>query len=559
MTVIAVEPGSPGYGGAQQAPATTAKGIYQRLASDREPYLQRARVASSLTIPSLIREQGSNSSSTLPTPFQSVGSRGVNNLAEKLTMAVMPPNAPFFKFVIQPYAADAVSGVPNAESQIQANLRKAEAAIDAAIETSGARAAVNEAMLHVVVAGSAVLALPLEDDDDEDPRVYHLDQFVLERTPAGRVTQLVLLDVVSESAMEPEHLALVRKPQVASVSDQVNLARTDKLHELYTWCRWNQAGEVWECDQWLDAVLVPDSGVKYKPDQFPYFPLRLKKSSSENYSRSYVEEYLGDLISLEGLTQAIVEGSAAAARIIYTVNPAGMTDINAISGKPNGAYVAGRAEDITAVGLNKFNDFKVAAETASTIEQRLSLAFMLASAVQRDAERVTAEEIRAMIGELEQAMGGVYTLFSRELQLPLVSYFKQKLTKAKQLPAMPKRVIRPVVVTGIDALGRGNDLQRIQMASSTADQVLGPGQQAHYLNPLEAMRRVYNAAGIRTDGLILTDAELAQSQNRGTLQELTGKLGPAAIQALSRAQQSRAQANEQQPAQPVQPANPQAQ
>ncbi|WP_416142518.1 portal protein [Escherichia coli] len=42
------------------------------------------------------------------------------------------------------------------------------------------------------------------------------------------------------------------------------------------------------------------------------------------------------------------------------------------------------------------------------------------SAVQRTGERVTAEEIRYVASELEDTLGGVYSILSQELQLPLV-------------------------------------------------------------------------------------------------------------------------------------------
>ena len=41
----------------------------------------------------------------------------------------------------------------------------------------------------------------------------------------------------------------------------------------------------------------------------------------ECYGRGRVEEFIGDLKSLEALSQALVEGSAAAAKVVFTVSP----------------------------------------------------------------------------------------------------------------------------------------------------------------------------------------------------------------------------------------------
>ena len=67
----------------------TAKERYLKLQSEREHYLDRAEECSELTIPSLIKPDGFTSSSELYNPFQSVGARGVNNLASKLLLLLL--------------------------------------------------------------------------------------------------------------------------------------------------------------------------------------------------------------------------------------------------------------------------------------------------------------------------------------------------------------------------------------------------------------------------------------------------------------------------------------
>jgi hypothetical protein len=84
-----------------QDKAGYAHGIYTTLSADRWSFLDRARTASQITIPSLLPEQGHTGSSILPTPYQSIGAEGVNNLASKLLLSLLPPNSPFFRLVIK--------------------------------------------------------------------------------------------------------------------------------------------------------------------------------------------------------------------------------------------------------------------------------------------------------------------------------------------------------------------------------------------------------------------------------------------------------------------------
>ena len=60
------------------------KGMYEQGFSQRESYLNRARECAKLTIPTLIRDEGSSWATTFETPFQSIGARGANHLASKL-------------------------------------------------------------------------------------------------------------------------------------------------------------------------------------------------------------------------------------------------------------------------------------------------------------------------------------------------------------------------------------------------------------------------------------------------------------------------------------------
>lgn len=509
----------------------SCKAIYDALATDRDLYLERARKVCKLTIPRLVPENGANASTTMPAPFSSVGTRGVNNLASKLMMALFPPNAPFFKFKVEPYLADKMADLSTEQTNIQAeieqNLVKAEEAVQTEIETSGFRVVAHEAMLHLLVSGNTLVFWP---DEEIRPKLYHLDQYVVERDPMGKAVRIITLEKLSEATLPDEvHEQLVAS-QPTETRDSLN-----RSYDLFTHAEWSSGGgkkPYWTVYQECRGVRIAGSDATYSEDSFPYLPLRGSHCSGEHYSRSYGEEYLGDLLSLEGLSQSIVEGSAAMARGLFLVNPAGTTDINTLSNKPNWGFAEGNAADVTVLRVDKFADFRVAAETAKSIEQRLALAFLLNSSVQRQAERVTAEEIRFMAQELESALGGVYSLLSIEFQLPLINLLVYRMGKAKRLPKLPKKVVKPSVVTGIEALGRGNDLNRLREAFGTAKEIYGPEVAQQYTNPREGYTRIFTAAGVRAEGLVRTAEEIAQAQQQAQVQHAAETFGPEAIRQM---------------------------
>lgn len=81
----------------------TARARYSKLETIRQPYLDRARDSAEFTIPSLMVRDGYGSSTKLYTPYQGIGARGLNNLASKLLLALLPPNQPFFRLSLDEF------------------------------------------------------------------------------------------------------------------------------------------------------------------------------------------------------------------------------------------------------------------------------------------------------------------------------------------------------------------------------------------------------------------------------------------------------------------------
>ena len=79
-------------------------------------------------------------------------------------------------------------------------------------------------------------------------------------------------------------------------------------------------------------------------DKNAFIPLRYTSIDNADYGRGFIEEYIGDLRSLEALYRAIVEGSAAASKVLFLVKPNGSTRLKTLSESPNGAIREGNAE-----------------------------------------------------------------------------------------------------------------------------------------------------------------------------------------------------------------------
>lgn len=481
----------------------SAAGLYARLESDRITFLDRARDCSKYTIPTLIPPSGHSSATKYYTPFQGVGARGVNNLASKLLLALLPPNSPFFRLQIDDFTMEQLTQQEGMRAQVEEGLNKIERAVQSEIEAGAVRVSAFEAMKHLLVSGNALLYMP----DAGGMRVFPLEKYVVRRDPMGAVLDIVVKEVVSPATLPSDIQQMLGYDEAdTDYHDKVSNAKTC---DVYTHVQFVKGG--WEVHQEIKGMIVPGSEGSYPKDKTAWIPVRFTKVDGENYGRGYVEEYLGDIKSLEGLSQAIVEGSAAAAKVLFLVNPNGTTSQQTLAEADNGGIVEGNAQDVSVLQLNKYNDFRVALETINTINERLSYAFLLNSAVQRNGERVTAEEIRYMAGELEAALGGIYSILSQEFQLPLVNRVMFAMERKKKLPVLPKGTVKPVIVTGMEALGRGHDMSKLQAFFEAAAMV---AQLPPEINKEDALKRLGTSLGIDMKGLVKSAEDLAAEQQQ---------------------------------------------
>ena len=510
----------------------TAQSLYSKLEGKRYQYVDRARQCSKLTLPYIMPDEGFGAHSRLETPFQGIGARGVNNLASKLLLALLPPNAPFFRLNVDAKGLADEGAPAELVTEIETALQQVEESVMDEISRETYRTALHEALKHLIVSGNALVYLP----EEGGMRVFHLDRFCVERDPMGNILYICTKEELSHMSLSPEMKQLAGAEGGEGADDVVH---------LYTAvCRKENGWQVW---QEINGNKIPDSEGLYALDKNPFIPLRFSRIDGEDYGRGYVEEYLGDLQSLESLQRSLVEGSAAAAKVLFLVNPNGTTRAKTLAESPNGAIAQGNAADVSVLQLNKFNDFRIVQEAIVKIEERLGHAFLLTSGVVRNAERVTAEEIRMLGQELETAIGGLYSLLSVELQMPLVNRLMAVMNKKRKLPKLPKDIVNPVIITGVEALGRGHDLQKLDLFLAGAAQVVGPEAVAQYLSVGEYFKRRATSLGIKTAGLVKSDEQMAQEAQQAQMMQMTEKLGPSGIKAMSdqaKAQQEQTQSEE---------------
>jgi len=481
---------------------SSAASRYSKLASDRTIFLDTARDCAALSLPYLLTPTGVVNGQKLPTPWQSIGAKGVNVMASKLMLSLFPVNTTFFKLQIND---GKLASDPNLDatikSEIDLSLSKMERVVMQHIAESQDRVILHQAMKHLIVTGNVLVYM-----GSKGVKLYPLDRFVVVRDGEGQPTEIITVESIDRQFL-PEQFQLakttVNHTGDNTVTPDVDVTVGDGEAAVYTWAKLKDGQ--WRWRQEVDGEIVPQSEGKSPKTTTPWLPLRFNVVDGEDYGRGRIEEYLGDLKSLEGLMQAMVEGSAAAAKVVFLVSPSATVKPSTLAKAGNGAITQGRAEDVTAVQVQKQADFASAYQMITQLVQRLSEAFLVLSV--RQSERTTAEEIRATQQELNEQLGGIYGNLTAELLRPYLQRKLFILQRSGELPKLPKGVVFPTVVAGIEGIGRGQDRESLMMFLTTISQSMGPEMMMMFINPEEAIKRLAAAQGIDTLKLVKTNEE----------------------------------------------------
>ena len=484
-----------------------AKERYNQLSSGRTQFLDMAVECSELTLPYLVtRDDNYKGKRTLQQPWQSVGAKAVVTLAAKLMLATLPPQTSFFKLQVRDDKLGETLD-PNMRTELDLSFSKIERLIMDFIAASNDRVVVHQALKHLIVSGNALVFM-----GKDGLKHYPLQRYVVNRDGNGNVIEIVTKEIISRKVLG------IEKSKLDPSNNDEGPNEDDA--EVYTCVKMDQGSGRWIWHQEVDDMVLEGSRSTAPKNASPWLVLRFNTVDGEDYGRGRVEEFIGDLRSLDGLSQALVEGASVASKVIFLVSPSATTKPGTLAKAGNGAIIQGRPEDVGVVQVGKTADFATAANLAAAIERRILEAFLVMNI--RNAERVTAEEVRLTQLELEKSLGGLFSLLTVEFLVPYLNRTLLILQRSNQIPRLPKDVVRPKIVAGINSLGRGQDNESLTRFIQTVAQTLGPEALVKYIDPSEAIKRLAAAQGIDVLNLVRTAEQLEQMKQMAQ-QDMTNK------------------------------------
>jgi hypothetical protein len=430
----------------QQTHAKTAASRWSQLDGKRRSFITRCEQYADLTIAKLCTPEGYNQNSQeLSRDFQSVGAQAVNHLANKIMLALFAPSRPFFRLDPTDKLLAQIIELGLTEEQLALSFSQAEKKAIKALDRMAMRPKLYEAVKNLIVLGNVLLEL-----EDDNARVIGIKKYVTRRSASGKLIEAIVRDQVEFSELSEEVQAEARAQGLRANPDQ------EVSH--YRWIRRLSSGD-YEMTQHVDTIeLSKTFNGKWSEQKLPFRFLTWDMGDDADYGTGLVEDYKGDFVGLSMLSVAQIQGAILSSEFRWLVNPAGFTNPIDFMNSANGSALPGVLNDIQLVQSGKSADLMVIKDVSAEYVNRIGRGFLLGSAVTRDAERVTAEEIRMQAQELETSLGGAYSRLAVDFQMPMAYWLMAMVDMA-----IEGSDVEPSIVTGMDALSRGGDLEEMKM------------------------------------------------------------------------------------------------
>lgn len=490
----------------------TASSEWSHLHTKRTGLVDRSERLAEITIPSVMPDDSYDSGrDALTNGVTSLGSQCVTHLTNKLMMTMFSASRPFFRLAMTEREADEMAGNLNISvDDLTDALAQGERDALLQLEMSGSREGLYEAMNHLVVVGNILMDLRSKESVEFIP----LKEYVVRRARNGKPLTIIIKQEVMHCELDED---------VLDVIDPKRIGNPEQQRCTYTWCR-REKGKM-KITQHVDDYELPYAkfGSNHEIDDCPLLPLTWRLPIGQHYGVGRVEDYFCDFGTHETVSEALSDGAIMASQFRWLQSPTGITRPEDFQNSRNGDVIPGMANDLALVFANVGQQLNTVLAISQQFEKRLGQGFLLNSAVTRDAERVTAEEIKLQANELESSLGGVYSRLSGDVQGPLAKWLMRKADLS-----IKGTKLRPVVVTGLDALSRNADLERLlQFLQDVTSLSQIPPQTAAMLQTANIIADMAAGVGVNKRRYVASDDEIKQRMQQIQQQQMQGSGDPA--------------------------------
>ena len=460
---------------------------WNELNTARSGLMSRLRGYASVTLPVLLLPDNiDQTSSSIQYDWTSMGAQAVNNLSNRFALNLFRPGVPFFRLDASPALQKQLVEQGAAPASIREILVEAEQQGMRVMDREALRPQIVSAFEQLIVLGNTLM------DTEESLDFINLDNYVLRRSLKGKAVELLT------------HYKVLRDELEDDVAAVVTHKREDEYVEFVKHYRFEKGR--WYLKQYVDQYYIPGKDQDWSEDTFPLHPLSWRLAKGQNYGTGLVEDYSGDFSTLSNLSESEVKLALLMSDYRWLVSYASGTNPEDFKRTRTGDAMMGKEGDVAIVSAGAMGqNLQYVSASAERVVRRIGAGFMLGTAITRDAERVTAEEVRQQVQELEVALGGAYSRLAVDMQLPIVKYLM-----AKVKVSVGNTSITPTIVTGMDALSRNAEAQQLDAFVQRVGTLNGvPDDVRARLKLGEILSTMAAASGLASTRFVLNDQEAA--------------------------------------------------
>lgn len=490
----------------------TAKERWNSLDGERQIFLDKCEQLSYYTLPYVCPPKEYNDKQDiLQNDYQASGATNCTYLTNKLNLTMFAPSRKFYRIQLDDELIKQMQFMSKVKKEdIEEALSLLEGKSIKVLEKLKLRPKIIEVLTHLQILGNILVELR-----GDKMRNYSIRKWVVKRDIYSDVRELIIKECFTFSMLEKE----IRELPAFSTK------KPDDKVELYRWVQRNPDGSYSET-QWVDDKRLPKKfDGKYTKEKLPYHALTWTLPEGSDYGIGHVEKVIGQLKQLSVLEKSRTEGAIMASEFRWLINPTGVTNVEDFEESENGQALSGNEQDVRIVSMGTASALPHIDTQIQSIKQELARFFLVGSAQTRNAERVTAEEIRMQAQELEVALGGAYTTIANEFQTPLAKFLLENVDDDN---IIAKKGMNIVIVTGLDALSRNGDIDNMNVLLSNLAQVNSlPPPLLQQLSMSYLIKYYCGNLGIDSRELILSPEQVSANMMMQQQAQMMGAEGPA--------------------------------
>lgn len=488
----------------------TAVQNWMRMDGTRGNIIRRAERFAKWTIEKVFPDSSyDGNNGTVSGEWSSFGAQCANHLSNRLMMVLFAPSRPFFRLGPKKAIKQQLATIgPEQQREMENRLAVAERDASDVIDKLSLRSKMYELLKLLIITGNGLMVLK-----DDTMRILNMRHYVVRRDVNGEVIELMIKERVQREEIDPEGLAIAER------SGQFTLDKDGKC-DHYRWVKYDPKTKKYNESQWLNDFQLPAQWSSvYSKDKMPYHAVTWDLVSGHHYGTGLVEDYKHDFAAIAALSRSTVNAAILNSEFRWLIRAGAMTSPQDLASSRNGDVLMGEKDDITPLPSGMEAKLNLNMAVVQDYIQRVGGGFMLQSAVTRQAERVTAVELRMNAEELEGGLGGAYSRLAGGIQIPMAAFCLKVADYS-----VADSDFEATVITGLAALSRVGDRDRLTSFLMSIQPLISANPQAVIprLRIGALLSDMASAEGLDRNAYVLSDDEYNQGmamQQQAAMQE----------------------------------------